>query len=643
MPTMMTNQIMLEMRNRKILSRQKILTMLELGNATEHDILAELTILRVENLQQKIRTGNFDAVMDALGTPVDIFHPCTDNQSIELLQQKNALEHYMLHAGENHWHNKKAAEVISILKKSGHFSQGINYQFLANHEAKLQHLQGADPSQIRNLIFKGLAVTFPEARKTGYTGQVLILEEPALFHSLAIALMREGKAGQAIELLRDILLGLVLTPEDDRIKERMYVPLLLTLAQCYIHEKKYPEAMETCDNGLRTTKRRGLGRYAPDFVHLKAYCHALIAEKQTAMPLLTLAYAGYSLMRRYNKADIMQQEFATEFGMTIDTYGMETIRTPMPEMEFSYGSGIPCQSIGEFIAGLRYEADLKLEELCEGICTKGALSKIENGKTPGNTYHLEVLMERLGRSVDKYFYTFMDYEEFPIKQLRNEIWAHSANAQYVEMEQKLAELRTKKSHKAGVGLQFIKLMEARLYGVKNGYDEKHVAMLLEVLTHMRKKFDLSKITHTRLGRWDIMALNQIAISLCATGDTKKGFRVFEDLLESMDRYIVDEREKMLMYTNVCLHYSKYLGLAMRYDESLEIAEVGVNLDAKHMRLNRLPSLIMNIACCLFETGEKKKSLPYFAQAYYGSVLLGRQSNARAIAKYVDEKNVGICF
>ena len=637
----MSNEILLELRKRKSLRQKDVIRMLDSGHDT-HDALTELTILRSENLHQKLRTENFNIVMDVLELPVDnFFYPCLDNQTISLLQHQSALMHYMRYANEDEDHRKKAIEIINSLKKSDLFFQGINYQFLVSQEIILKEIFGESPSKLREMLFDGLSVTYPEVKKGQFTGDVLIFEEASLFHSLALTYKREGNTKHAIKLLHDILTGLVLLPQDDKVKERMLAPMLITLAKCYIAENNFSEAMKACDDGYRVTIKRNNGRYAPDFAELRAECYAHIGEPEKTSPLLTQAYAGYYLLRRYSKAGSLQLNAMNKWGINIQTHGMENVRPPMPEPHFSYGKPIKCGSIGELFANLRYEAGLTLQELCEGICTSGTLSKIENGSMPGNVYNLEAIMERLGRDIDKYFHTFLHYDEYPIKQLRNEVWSLSVNLKYEEMEKKLNELKEAKSHKKGVGLQFVKLMEARLYGVKNGHGEGHIAKLHEVLTTMRKKFDIGMTARTRLGKWDIMALNQMAGSLCESGNLSKGLRLFEDLKESIDCYYVDESEKMLMYTTILYNYSKYLGLVGRYHESIDVANMGADLDAKHGKLNRMPRFAVNKACAMLDTGNKEESLPHFAQAYYGSTLLGRQGDVKAITKYVAEKKLNI--
>ena len=125
----------------------------------------------------------------------------------------------------------------------------------------------------------------------------------------------------------------------------------------------------------------------------------------------------------------------------------------------------------------------------------------------------------------------------------------------------------------------------------------------------------------------------MANNFCSNGNTPKGLSLFEDIIESMDRYYTDEHEKMRMYTMVLYNYSTFLGRNGRYRESIEAANKGEELDIKHGKLSQLPNFYINRACCMLETGDKENSLPYFALAYYGFSVLSRLKEKEIVRNY----------
>jgi len=104
----------------------------------------------------------------------------------------------------------------------------------------------------------------------------------------------------------------------------------------------------------------------------------------------------------------------------------------------------------------------------------------------------------------------------------------------------------------------------------------------------------------------------------------------------MDRFYVDEFEKMRMYLLVLCSYSNHLEHVDRNKEARDRAIEGEELCIKHMDLHLLPTFFDNIACACYNLGEKEKSFPYVVLAYYTSLLIGRIDDAEVSRKYAKE-------
>ncbi|MCL2404536.1 MAG: tetratricopeptide repeat protein [Defluviitaleaceae bacterium] len=659
MASFLPSDVIKEVRARRRMARMAMQDVMSYSGMKEDAILSQLTILRAEKGRQNIRVDNFNKLMDTLDMSVDTFFiPCIENQTTELLQLYDTLTCYTTYAKEDTIFRQKGLDLLSEMKENDNFSQGINRQILISQEVVLMETLGKDPAEIRRLIKEGLSITYPELVEDPITGDMLIFEEGPLLHNMARTYMREDNTSYAIALLGDIFTGLTLLPQDDKDKERMYAPMLLTMAQCYIQEKNYDEALDTCDAGHKIALKRNNGFYVPDFAELKVYClHATGATGELSQ-LIPQAIAGYVLLRRHNKADGLLQ-YAQEHGISINTHGIETVRPPMPQPIYTHGKVIACDSIGGLISQLKYDAELTLQKLCDGLCTTGTLSKIEGMRYPlDKVYLLEAIMQRLGRHINHYFNTFISFEDFENKQLRDEINISLVNGEYPEAKELLEKLiknvneakkkdtiamTKKKRYYYNIITQFIEMAKASLYCEENGYTAVHIAMLHDVINLTREKeLDIGLVARTRLTYRELLAVNQMANSLCGMGKMREGLRLFEDLLESMNRYYVDEHEKIRMYTTVQYNYSTWLGREGRHKESLELAIIGDEMDVKHCRLQTLPNFAVNRACGMLSLGDKENCLPFFALAYYGSGLLGRQKNISVIKSYVKE-HLGVDF
>jgi len=639
MPSFIPNYVIKEIRARVALARQTMLGFMSTSGKEENAILSELTIFRAEKMRQDIRVENLLSVLDILKMPVEAFFcPVMENQTIEMLRNLKVLMFYSTHARDDSAFCQKGLDLLSEMKKDTSFAEGINRQRLINQEVILMEAQGKDPVEIRQLINEGLDITYPELAEAPFDGDALIFEEGPLLHSLARSYINEGNLPVAKKLLKNILLGLTLMPQDDRDKERMIAPILLTLAQLYIQEKNYSEALNACEVGLKISIRRNNGFYTPDFMEHKIYCLYALEKNDELSFLVSLSIAGYITLRRHAKTDKMLG-FAKDNNISIYAFEIEKIRPPMTEPTYAIGKDVFRRDIGSFIGSLRAEAGLTTEQLSEGLCSKGTLNKLENKSYPlDKVYLLEALMQRLGRHIDHYFDTFPNREDFANKQIRNEINSLLVHRKYLEAEELLEKLiANERFKKSNINLQFIALAKAEIFGYKNGNSPEHLAMLHDVLNITRKNFDIGLAARTRLTYYDVIAINLMAINLCSSGKERDGLRLFEDLIESMDRFYVDEHEKVRMYSTVLSNYSTFMWRSNHYKESLEYSIKGEELDVMHCRLRPMPYKINNRACSMLKLGDKENSLPYFALAYYTSMFLGRLENANITKDYVMEQ------
>ena len=636
MPSYLSSDLIREIRYRKHWTQSQLIKQYN---------MSEINLSRIENRHQKPRTQTLSYLMGALEIPLEsFFSPYLENQTLNMLQMREAVSYYLSFIDEIPNAAAKTEELLTQMEDSGDFSHGINRQYVLSSRAALREARNKEPIETMRIIDEGIAITFPEYTDNIFNGEMLIFEEIKLLHTKAQTYIRAGEANLAIALLDRILSGLEILPLDDYDKERMLTPLMLSLVRARMIIGDMQKAKDLCDAGIEIANSRNKGFYAPEFAFQKACCSQSLRQYDKVKTLINQAYFGYVLLRRYNKANQIKQYAQNVFNIHIETYGTESLDNPIPAPNFGHGKHVICNSIGELIAMLRTEAGLTLRELAEGICSINNLASIEKGVVQGNVYHLEAIMERLGRHIDKYFNTFLSAEEFQEKQNRDSLNALLANKEYDKAVELISKLKHSSLYSTGVNKQFLDCAAAEMYGYTDGYTSEHLSLLLRVIKTNESSFDIGKIAYSRLTHNEIIAINQIGNHLCGTGDIHKGLRVFESLKESMDRFIVDEGEKIRMYTTVMYNYSKFLGSSKRYDEAMKIIELAEELCIKHNRLRVLPGLALNRGCNLNDMGFANESLTYLAQAYYGSILINRDYNAEATKSYVkDNFNIDFDF
>ena len=640
MPSFYSNELLAKLRYRKGLSQEKALYDDCLGD----DVLSRSNISRIENMRQIPRSESAKLLLDTMKLPaINLFFPYLENQSSHMLQQRDQLLFCLPHAADSPHIHQQALDLIKEMESNGNFVQGINRQFILYCKTALREIAGQDPSETMKLVIEGIAITYPEYDEDNFRADTLIFEEAGLLLTKAQTYRRSGNMPAAIKLLEHLANGLNRLPQDDRDKEQRFAPVLLTLAQCYMQNGDYQNALITCDAGHETSLRRNRGFYLPDFAHHKAICLVQLGHKEEVAHLARQAYFGYTMQRRSTKAADFWNFANNNLNIHIQTYGAETLQLPLPQPTFAHGSYGECNTFGQLLNQFRKEAGLSMDQLCEGICAKSSLDNILNNKQHGNPYVLEALMQRLGRDVDKYINTFLGKTEFKNKQKRDNTNALLASHKFSEGGKLLMELEGEKHFQKYVGKQFLELGYARIYGgCVDDTSDTYRKMLGDVIRMTNKNFNLCNVATTRLIYNEVIAVNRIANSLYRAGQIRKSMQLQEALIDSMDTYYVDGAAKMRMYTTILYNYTKNLGLEGLYKEAFPLINKGKDFAVLYGQFKPLPGFAHNMGYCLLENKEKEKSLAYLALAYYCDMLTERPVFAKTSLDYVKNK-LGIAF
>jgi transcriptional regulator with XRE-family HTH domain len=601
------------------------------------------SLSRIVNNHRSPNLKNFHAIMESMQIPVETFlYPFLEKQSIKLVHMRESIQYYLSFADEDPTAITKLSRLLAEMESSEYFNSGINKQFLLRCKAQFNEICKNDPGDTIKLVNNGMMITYPEFDECSFESYILILEETSLLHAKALAYHRLGEADKAIELLNRLINGLEKTPQDDRDKERIMAPLLLSLSKFYIKAGLHKIALTVSNKGLVTSLKRNRGFYNPDFAFQIVCCLYHLKQTDKVTSLIKQSFFGFALMRRYRAAEKVLRYAHEELNIRFEAYGIEFQKYGIPEPTLTYEKPYKCGSIGQLIAFFRTEAGLTLNELSYKICSYSNLQKIEAGDIRGRFYHLEAIMQRLGRDIDRYFNTFLSHEDFKDKQLRDEINSRLVKCEYREAETLLSKLCERKAYKSGVNKQFIDLAKVEIAISKVDYGLEHIPLLKAILSFDSDDIEFGIIAKTRLTYYDVIAINQMAVCYCSSGNKSLGLQIFEDLKKSMDRYSIDESLKAIMYMGVLFNYSKFLGLAYQYDEALQIAQLGIYLCIKHNNLIPLPGLMFNYACALYFTDNKEDCLPFFAQAYYSFILIGKLNDAK-VAKLFVLENYGIVY
>lgn len=301
--------------------------------------------------------------------------------------------------------------------------------------------------------------------------------------------------------------------------------------------------------------------------------------------------------------------------------------------------------IGEYIKRKREEKEIKQDELCYGICDRSTLSRIERGKQEPSYYILKALLQRLGISEDR-CQILMGAQEFEIAELQKEIVADNVRHDFSSALKKICRLEELyQSAENPLLRQFILRVRALAGYEKNGerldYDNPtQRKMLIHALELTCPGISMENMGSFLLGEDEAKIINQIAITYSEEGNRRQAIEIYRQLIRYVQSHFAGCEIGQVMLPLTAYNYSKVLGMEGRYEEAIEIAELGRQWCVKYNKCRMLGGLLLNIACCLHELGNDEKSKKLLLNSYYAYLLMENFTSCKVVQEYAEE-NLGM--
>ena len=161
-------------------------------------------------------------------------------------------------------------------------------------------------------------------------------------------------------------------------------------------------------------------------------------------------------------------------------------------------------------------------------------------------------------------------------------------------------------------------------------------MLLEALQISCPGIDPEHLQGHLLGEEEGKLLNQIAITYSESGERRRAIEIYRQLMDYIQTHQVGTETGAALLPLVAYNYSRLLGRERRYEECIEVAEIGRQCCVMYNKCKMLGGLLHNIAYSLHKLGEDDKSKEILIQAYYVHKAMERSSSCEAVKKYAEE-------
>ena len=161
-------------------------------------------------------------------------------------------------------------------------------------------------------------------------------------------------------------------------------------------------------------------------------------------------------------------------------------------------------------------------------------------------------------------------------------------------------------------------------------------MLKQALELTCTGINLENMSGFLLGEDETKIINQIAITYSEEGKRRQAIEIYRQLIRYVESHFSDCEVRQVMLPLTAYNYSRLLGLERRYEEAIEVTELGRQCCVKYNKCRMLGGLLLNIACCLHEMGKDEESRKIMQQSYYAYLIMEDLISCEVVQKYAEE-------
>ncbi len=304
--------------------------------------------------------------------------------------------------------------------------------------------------------------------------------------------------------------------------------------------------------------------------------------------------------------------------------------------------------LGEYIKQERLKQGITQEQLCAGICEPITVSRMENGKQTPSYNRICAFLQRLGLP-DERFFALLSKNELEIKTLQDEICADRIRFERTSPEhrppiqaaglQKLEQLEKLAEPDDRIVRQYI-MSERATFGKPDGpySPEERLKLLLEALHITAPNLDLEEINLGLYSMEETTLLNKIAVTYAQMGQLKKAIDIYRQLLKYVQKHYCDGMSRYAgKFALIAYNYTNVLFMAGRYDDALEVAELGRKVCVEYPHYQFLPGILDLMGGCYFYQGNFEKCKEYYRDAYYLYKVIGNERDRLLLEKAAKER------
>lgn len=595
------------------------------------DICSVLTLSRIENNSAGVSPSLFQALMSRAGAPRNIFPVFPNRKDFDCFYTLKRARLYL-----ESWQLQEAYDELLKVKNADFSNNKFHYQEWLYLQGCLQSRSGSCEHQLIYEIFiSALSVTKPTIDFSDLSNKLFSDIEIELLIEISNELLYLSKhdltyiiCSQLESYINNAELSFI---ERDRLLSRNAIARTKYLL--YTHD--YNKALETINEyrHLMVVNSENASLLELNFWTAMSYYYCGNIEKAHQMFNDTF-YSAHAIESCYattclkfvseNTSIVIDDYIKSLPSIDCKTFKYEKITDSLSLSDGTYDLFSPdVLTLGRLIYVLRKEQNISQAVLCQGLCSKSKLSKIENDQLQPDIFLSEALLQRLG--VSERVFSFWGNSNYKILyELKSKI----LNSKLTSLKEQFALLKQFKellSENNNILLQFY-------YALSYDFldeSERRIATLQNALNLTLPDFDILNINNYRLSLIELGIIGNIAYEYREISPSKSNL-YFSKLLEYMNLSSVNIMFQSLVYPIFIYKYAHSLYHQKYYLQLSNLYTFSVARILK-IHLDSLGFFTLFFVQALGECNDYKKAFYYGKCAASIERMLELHSNALSIA------------
>lgn len=433
---------------------------------------------------------------------------------------------------------------------------------------------------------KTLEITLPDWKNEDYEKICLCRQEIQLlllivYLNMQISANKLDKEKQAYEegdnpeeILEKLLKYLMEKYTDAEEQAKVLPQCLWLLGILYRQQGNIGKALKVCERGIEILSVNGVLASMKELLILKAECLEKIGDDEI-----------------HNKC--CKQIEAIDF-----LYQITEIKYPTEEIIILLLISIQEEITvtNELIKELRESKGISQEELCEGICARETLSRIESGKRNPNKKNFFAMLKKMGVGRETYYGYIVADEYYLYEAVRTYYMREGKTQKILERaERAFEELEKNLDRSYLLNRQFLKTIWVKKRKKETQSDwEQSFEEMKHILNYSMQGYE-GKIYRVPF-RMEANILVYMAISLRRLGRKEEALGIYKQILDQYEKSMV---EKFFHAVPLFLVYINYVGLLEVSDyleESEKVAKEGIAFALECQRGNIAAEILANFSC-----------------------------------------------